>query len=178
MGRYSFLTTWALDAPIEQVFDALHDPPAYPSWWKGVEEVERLEQGDADGVGSLDRYVWKSKLPYRLEFRSRTTRVERPHLMEGHAIGELEGDGRWRLWQGPVGTCVTYDGCPDGGQVEHDKRCVEVHSRRRRTVEHPAQVAVDESTKLEGDVPAVGRHRVDVERSAAIRLERNPAAVR
>ena len=109
MARYSFLTTWALDAPIEQVFDALHDPPAYPSWWRGVEEVERLEQGDADGVGSLDRYVWKSKLPYRLEFRSRTTRVERPHLMEGHAIGELEGDGRWRLWQGPVGTCVTYE---------------------------------------------------------------------
>jgi uncharacterized protein YndB with AHSA1/START domain len=107
--RYDFLTTWAFDAPVERVFDALHATTAYPSWWNGVEEVERLEEGDADGVGSLDRYVWKSKLPYRLEFRSRTTRVERPHLMEGEAFGELAGEGRWRLWEGPAGTCVTYE---------------------------------------------------------------------
>ena len=91
MARYSFLTTWALDAPIEQVFDALHDPPAYPSWWKGVEEVERLEQGDADGVGSLDRYVWKSKLPYRLEFRSRTTRVERHRRQDQRPVRGAQG---------------------------------------------------------------------------------------
>jgi Polyketide cyclase / dehydrase and lipid transport len=109
VAGYSFLTTWAFEAPIERVFEAIHDTTAYPSWWKGVEEVERLEEGDADGVGSLERYVWKSKLPYRLEFQSRTTRVERPHLMEGQAFGELQGDGHWRLWEGPAGTCVTYE---------------------------------------------------------------------
>jgi polyketide cyclase/dehydrase/lipid transport protein len=111
VARYSFLTTWALGAPAEvgRVFDALHDPVAYPSWWKGVQAVERLEEGDADGVGALDRYVWKSKLPYELEFRSRTVRVERPYLMEGEAFGELEGTGRWRLWENPAGICVTYE---------------------------------------------------------------------
>jgi hypothetical protein len=109
VADYSFLTTWAFDAPIERVFEAIHDTRAYPSWWKGVEEVERLEDGDADSVGALERYVWKSKLPYRLEFQSRTTSVERPHLMEGQASGELAGHGRWRLWEGPAGTCVTYE---------------------------------------------------------------------
>jgi hypothetical protein len=111
MASYSFLTTWAFGRPatIERVFDALHDAEAYPAWWKGVLAVDRLEQGDADGVGALDRYVWKSKLPYELEFQSRTVRVERPHLMEGQAFGELEGTGRWRLWEGRDGVCVTYE---------------------------------------------------------------------
>jgi hypothetical protein len=60
-------------------------------------------------VGALDRYVWKSKLPYELEFQSRTVRVERPHLMEGQAFGELEGTGRWRLWEGRDGVWLeTY----------------------------------------------------------------------
>jgi Polyketide cyclase / dehydrase and lipid transport len=110
VADYRFLTTWAFGAPIERVFDAIWDAPSYPSWWKGVLEVERLEQGDADGVGSLDRYVWKSKLPYKLQFRSRTVQVERPWLMEGEAFGELAGHGRWRLWSGAdSSTCVTYE---------------------------------------------------------------------
>lgn len=73
MARYSFLTTWALGAPAEigRVFDALHDSVAYPTWWKGVQAVERL--------------------------------------MEGEASGELEGTGRWRLWENPAGVCVTYE---------------------------------------------------------------------
>jgi hypothetical protein len=111
MARYRFLTTWALGAPatIEQVFDVLHDAVAYPTWWKGVEAVERIEPGGEDSIGAVDRYVWKSKLPYELEFHSRTVRVERPYLMEGHASGELEGEGRWRLWENPAGVCVTYE---------------------------------------------------------------------
>ena len=110
MADYSFLTTWALAAPLQPVYDAIHDTAAWPSWWKGVEEVERLEEGDADGVGALDRFVWKSKLPYRLEFQMRSTRIDKPYLVEGEAVGELQGRGRWRFFEapGPV-TCVTYE---------------------------------------------------------------------
>lgn len=109
MADYRFLTTWVIEAPVERVFEAIHASEAWPQWWKGVEEVEREEPGDADGVGALDRYVWKSRLPYRLEFRMRITRVERPKLLEGEAVGELEGMGRWRLFESDGTTAVIYE---------------------------------------------------------------------
>jgi Polyketide cyclase / dehydrase and lipid transport len=106
---YRFLTTWLLDAPRDDVFRVVWDFEAWPSWWRGVESVVQLEPGDGDGVGSLGRYVWKSRLPYRLEFDMRTTRVERPRLMEGAAIGELTGIGRWRFFEDGSLTAVVYE---------------------------------------------------------------------
>jgi hypothetical protein len=47
-------------------------------------------------------------LPYELSFDSRVTRVERPHLIEGTATGELEGTGVWRLYEGS-GTAAVYE---------------------------------------------------------------------
>ena len=108
MARYRFLTTWCLDAPIGPVFDAIHDSERWPEWWRGVESVQVLEPGGDDGVGQLTRFRWRSRLPYSLVFDMRTTRVERPHMMEGEAEGELAGHGRWRLYEGQ-GTAVVYE---------------------------------------------------------------------
>lgn len=107
MSRYEFLTTWCLDAAIDDVFDVLHDSAGFPGWWKGVQSVEVLDPGDADGLGEVGRYSWRSVLPYTLVFESRVTRIERPHLIEAQAGGELEGTGTWRLFEGP-GTAVIY----------------------------------------------------------------------
>jgi uncharacterized protein YndB with AHSA1/START domain len=109
MAQYEFLTTWCLEAPIDRVWDALYESERWPEWWRGVERVSVLERGDAQRVGELSRYTWKSRLPYRLEFDMRTTRVERPHLVEGRAQGELTGEGRWRLFEAPGQTAVTYE---------------------------------------------------------------------
>jgi hypothetical protein len=91
------------------VFQAVWDSERWPSWWRGVESVVKLEEGDEEGVGSLGRYVWKSRLPYRLEFETRTTRVERPYLLEGEADGELAGTGVWRVFEQDGVTAVVYD---------------------------------------------------------------------
>jgi uncharacterized protein YndB with AHSA1/START domain len=107
--NYRFLTTWLLEAPRYDVFQAIWDSERWPSWWRGVESVVKLEEGDEEGVGSLGRYVWKSRLPYRLEFETRTTRVERPHLLEGEADGELAGTGTWRVFEQDGVTAVVYD---------------------------------------------------------------------
>jgi uncharacterized protein YndB with AHSA1/START domain len=108
VADYRFLTAWVLEAPRPPVFQAIWDSERWPEWWPGVESVRVLEEGDEDGVGSLGRYVWKSRLPYRLEFDTRVVAVDRPHYMEGRVSGELEGRGRWRLFEEDGITAVTY----------------------------------------------------------------------
>ena len=111
MAPYRFLTTWALAAPIEYVWQAIYETERWPEWWPGVKVAERLRNGDepGNGIGSVHRYVWRSRLPYDIEFRIRTTRVDRPYALEGEADGDLRGTGRWRLWQGTGATAVTYE---------------------------------------------------------------------
>ncbi len=108
MASYEFLTTWCIDAPIEAAFDLLGDAAGYPRWWKGVVSVAVLESGDESGVGELDRFTWRSVLPYSLSFDMRRTRVDRPRLIEGDASGELEGVGTWRLYEGD-GVAIVYE---------------------------------------------------------------------
>jgi len=109
LADYRFLTTWLLEAPRERVWDAIYESERWPEWWHGVLEADKLEEGDADGVGQYGRYIWRSKLPYKLEFFVRTTRVEKPHLLEGNAEGELAGIGRWRLFEQEGVTAALYE---------------------------------------------------------------------
>lgn len=109
MSEYRFLTTWCLGAPIDRVWDAIYDAERWPEWWRGVERVVELQPAGEDGSGQVARYTWKSKLPYELEFDMRTTRIERPNLLEGAASGELAGTGRWRLFESNGATAVLYE---------------------------------------------------------------------
>jgi uncharacterized protein YndB with AHSA1/START domain len=97
--QYSFLTTWCLEAPRDQVWDAIYESERWPEWWRGVVAAARLVEGDPSGVGQVSRYTWRSRLPYDLDFEMTTTRVDRPRLLEGRAEGELAGTGRWRLFE-------------------------------------------------------------------------------
>jgi hypothetical protein len=109
MTQYHFVSHWHVDAPIDDVYDAISHSERWPSWWKGVEEVTELAPGAPDGLGNRRHYVWKSLLPYRLGFDVTTTRIERPFTLEGAATGELEGTGRWELRAAPLGgTDITY----------------------------------------------------------------------
>jgi hypothetical protein len=107
-AAYRFLTTWVVDAPCGDVWDAIYAIERWPEWWRGVQVVEKLEDGDEDGIGSVFRHRWRSVLPYTVRFDMKTTRIERPRLLEAEARGELEGVGRWRIYDG-AGTAVTYE---------------------------------------------------------------------
>ncbi len=91
MTEYEFLTTWCLEAPRERVWDAIWEAERWPEWWRGVVARGALVEGDETGVGQVGRYTWRSRLPYDLEFEMTTTRVHKPHLLEGQAKGELAG---------------------------------------------------------------------------------------
>jgi len=108
MASYTFLTTWILDAPREEVWDAIYEIERWPSWWRGVRKVEKLEHGGDDGIGALYRHEWRSVVPYPVRFETRITRIELPHLIEADADGELAGTGRWRFFGGRE-TAVTYE---------------------------------------------------------------------
>jgi uncharacterized protein YndB with AHSA1/START domain len=109
MAEYRFLTTWLLDSDRDRVWEAIYDQEGWPSWWRGVEDVVELKPGDDDGLGSHSRLTWRSRLPYDLVFEARTTKVERPHLLEAEASGELAGQGRWRLYEADGTTAVLYE---------------------------------------------------------------------
>ena len=107
-AAYRLLTTWCLDAPREDVWEAIHRVERWPDWWRGVELVENVAPADERGFGAVHRHQWRSILPYTVTFEIRTTRIDRPLVLEGEARGELEGVGRWRFYEGD-GTAVTYE---------------------------------------------------------------------
>ena len=109
MADYEFVTNWRFKAPQEKVWDLIFHSDKWPDWWPGVEKVEKVQDGDSNYVGAIHRYTWKSKLPYRLVFEMKTTRVEPISLLEGEAIGELQGIGRWQLSNDGELTTVRYD---------------------------------------------------------------------
>jgi uncharacterized protein YndB with AHSA1/START domain len=109
MADYSFVTQWSFRAPLARVWELVYRSEEWPEWWRGVERVECVEAGGADGLGSVRRYTWRSRLPYRLAFDMRLTRLEPMSLIEGEAVGELSGTGRWRFAQEGEATRVRYD---------------------------------------------------------------------
>ncbi len=109
MAKYRFVTVWRIQAPLPQVCDAVSQSLKWPDWWRGVEKVEVFDPGDKDGIGSLRRFTWKGRLPYRLTFDIRVTRAVPRSFLEGHASGELEGVGRWHFSSDGVVTAVRYE---------------------------------------------------------------------
>jgi uncharacterized protein YndB with AHSA1/START domain len=109
VAAYSFETTWVVAAPIERVWETMADAERWPEWWPGLDDVEVVERGDANRVGELLRFRWRTPLRYPLVVDMRTTRVERPQLCEASAHGALEGDAHWRLREEGDATEVTYE---------------------------------------------------------------------
>jgi len=109
VADYRFLTTWLVAAPLEEVWDAIYSIERWPEWWPGVEAVTELFHGEGAGEGTIYRHVWRSKIPYAVEFDVTVTKVERPHLIAARSDGALEGTGTFRLFGAPDATAVTYE---------------------------------------------------------------------
>ena len=108
VAGYRFLTTWVLDASLEDVWDAIYEIERWPDWWRGVEEVTKLRAGDEDDVGAVFRHRWRSRIPYTVEFEVETTRVDPLRMIGAVARGKLAGTGTWRFWEASA-IAVTYE---------------------------------------------------------------------
>ena len=108
MRTYSFVTTWHFPAAIETVWEAIRNYQGWPAWWPSIAEARQVRPGDAEGLGEMVAFTFRTRLPYRLRFRMITTSVKPPHELDGRAFGELAGTGRWRLSEENGGTKVIY----------------------------------------------------------------------
>jgi uncharacterized protein YndB with AHSA1/START domain len=109
MAEYHFVSRWRIQAPIERVWEEIFHAERWPSWWKYVDRVDELERGAADGVGRRQYLLFRTRLPYKVGFEVRATRVQPPSTLEADATGELEGTGRWMLTPDDGGTLVRYN---------------------------------------------------------------------
>lgn len=97
MAEYRLLTIWRVEAPLEQVYAAILDSLHWPEWWPSVKKVQQTAAGATDGIGSIRRYSWQGRLPYRVVFDVLATRIDALVAIEGSARGDLEGIGRWKF---------------------------------------------------------------------------------
>ncbi|HXE39687.1 MAG TPA: SRPBCC family protein [Azonexus sp.] len=109
MAEYRLQSVWRIEAPLEDVYAAVHDSLRWPDWWPGAEHVEALTSGKPDGVDSVRRYVWQGKLPYRLVVDVRVTRIDALAAIEGSTSGDLEGVGRWRFSRDGAVSIVAFE---------------------------------------------------------------------
>ena len=99
MSSYQFLTIWKVEANQQKVWDLIFNSDRWPDWWRGVEKVDHLRDGDANHIGAIRRYTWKSKLPYRLVFDMETTSVEPISIIEGRILVnyKVKANGRCHM---------------------------------------------------------------------------------
>ena len=109
MAHFEFVTLWRIKAPVDAVWQTVYDYERWPAWWRGVEQVNVIERGRPDGVGTVMNQVWKSVLPYRLRFQTRVSRVEPLRLFEVLSDGQLRGVGLMQFSVERDVTVVRFD---------------------------------------------------------------------
>jgi hypothetical protein len=109
MAHFEFVTFWRIRAPLETVWQMVYDYERWPTWWRGVEQVNIVQRGGRDGVGTVMNQVWKSALPYRLRFQTRLSRVEPLRMFEVTSQGALDGTGLMQFSKEGDVTVVQFD---------------------------------------------------------------------
>lgn len=97
MTAYRFLTTFALRAPRDAVFDAVAHHELWAPRWPHVRTVTVTDEGRPNGLGRVVNMTFRAPLEYRMHLRLTTDVIEPPHRMGVVADGDLVGRGSWRL---------------------------------------------------------------------------------
>jgi hypothetical protein len=107
-SHVDFASHWHIGAPLQQVWAALSDPPAWPRWWPYVREVQTLRRGDPTGVGTVWHIVWATRLPVRIVIDAEVVEAVRYERLRARSRGPLCGEGIWLLRDERGCTGVTH----------------------------------------------------------------------
>jgi carbon monoxide dehydrogenase subunit G len=100
--------TWEFESPIDKVWEMINHPEQWPQWWQNCKNVEKLREGDATGVGAVQRFSMQTQLPYTLRFEVVSTLSEPPKVLAGDVQGQLQGTVRWELSESGDITTIRY----------------------------------------------------------------------
>lgn len=107
--NYHLLTIWRIQAPLAAVYAAILDSLRWPDWWLGAQSVKQTAIGSANGINNVRRYAWQGELPFAVVFDVCATRIEDLVAIEGRALGDLDGIGRWHFFQRGAHSEVHYE---------------------------------------------------------------------
>lgn len=62
-NKFHLVSVWNIDSPLPPVWEALFHFENWPSWWKGVLDVEVLDRGDAHRIGFRTRQDIRARCP-------------------------------------------------------------------------------------------------------------------
>ena len=108
-NEYHFITHWRVRSKLEEVAAVLADELGLTRWWPSVYlGVERLEPGDAVGVGKCVSLYTKGWLPYTLRWQFSVTEVT-PRGFTLVATGDFVGRGIWTFEPDGEWVNIAYD---------------------------------------------------------------------
>lgn len=95
--RYHFITRIELSADAPSVWETLARSEEWIDWWRWLERVEILDEGNDRGVGHKVLHEVTSPLRYRLRYVGLVTKAVEPVMSRFEAGGDLEGLGQFAL---------------------------------------------------------------------------------
>ncbi len=106
--HFDLVSHWRVAATPQRVWAVLTEPETWPQWWPCVRSVQTLRRGASDGLGSLHRIEWVTRLPYDVVIEIEAVESVRPERLRGRSRGSLQGEGLWLLRADGAHTNVTY----------------------------------------------------------------------
>jgi uncharacterized protein YndB with AHSA1/START domain len=110
-AAYRFVDRWFVRAPIERVYDAIGDVPAYERWWTDFVIRAAGDEGPP-APGKQSELLVRAYLPYKVEFGLEVIAAERPRRILSRLSKDFDGSGEWTLAETTEGTVATLDWRP------------------------------------------------------------------
>ncbi|HEY5846940.1 MAG TPA: SRPBCC family protein [Microlunatus sp.] len=109
MITYAFVDEWRIGSDVETVWTAFRRLEEWPEWWPSARSLTLVEPGSERGVGAVWRFVFQTRLPYRMRFDATFVGIEEFVVVEAEVAGRFEGAGRWVVTAIPGGTLLRFD---------------------------------------------------------------------